>query len=234
MISKNHQDLIGQVISYQTDRDKDLYQKKFLYDSLINIKNPVILEFGVNTGASTSIFVHVAEQNNGHVYSIDIKDCSDVVISDNWSFFRINDLEIKKILENFEILYKGIDVIYVDSYHDSDHVEKLTYAWFPYLKKNGFLFFDDTDNYIYRKKKLIPHTINVGEINSAIEKIYFSNEDSIVYSRIFGSSGLSRYIKITNMNDKLNIAKELWDVNFFIRYFYIYIRKLFKFFKKNN
>lgn len=232
MISKNHQDLIAQVISYQTDKDKDLYQKKFLYDSIINIKKPIILEFGVNTGASTSIFAHVAEQNNGHVYSIDINDCSDVVISDNWSFLKINDLEIKKILESFEILSSGIDAIYVDSYHDSDHVEKLIYTWFPYLKKNGFLFFDDTDNYIYRKKKLISHTINVGEINSAIEKIYFSNEDNIVYSRVFGSSGLSRYIKINNMNDKLNLAKEVWDVNYFIRYLYIYIRKLFKFFKK--
>ena len=29
MISKNHQDLIGQVISYQTDKDKDLYKEEY-------------------------------------------------------------------------------------------------------------------------------------------------------------------------------------------------------------
>ena len=39
---------------------------------------------------------------------------------------------------------------------------------------------------IYREKKLIPHSINVGEINKIIDKIYFSNHDRIVYSKIYG------------------------------------------------
>ena len=34
MISKNHQNLIDQVINFKTGTDKDLYQKKIIYDYL--------------------------------------------------------------------------------------------------------------------------------------------------------------------------------------------------------
>ena len=94
------------------------------------------------------------------------------------------------------------------------------------------MFLDDTDNLIYREKNLIPHSINVGEINKIIDKIYFSNHDRIVYSKIYGSSGLSKYLKITEIGDKLKPISNVWDVNFFIKFFYIYLRKIFNFFKK--
>ena len=91
MISKNHQNLIDQVINFKTGADKDLYQKKIIYDYLSSINKPIILEFGVNTGASSSIFTYVAEKNNGKVYSIDIQDCKDVIASDNWFFLQTKD-----------------------------------------------------------------------------------------------------------------------------------------------
>jgi len=232
MISKNHKELINDIINYKINNDKDLYQKRIIFDSLMEMNNPVILEFGVNTGASSSIFAYVAEKKNGYVYSIDIEDCKDVIISDNWYFLKTNDLDTKKILETFEKLIHGIDLIYIDSYHDSEHVKKLAYNWFPYLKKNGIMFFDDTDNLIYRERKLIPHTVNVGEINEMVDMIYSSNHNNIVYSKTHGSSGLSSYIKINNIGDELKPINNIWTVNFFIKHIYIYMRKIYKYLKK--
>ena len=232
MISKNHKELINNIVNYETNNDKDMYQKRIIYNSLIKIDNPVVLEFGVNTGASSSLFAYLAEKKEGHVYSVDIKDCHDVVLSENWSFLKTDDLDTKKILKTFEKLFYGIDLIYIDSYHDSEHIKKLAYNWFPFLKKNGIMFVDDTDNLIYREKKLIPHTVNVGEINEMVNKIYASNHSSIIYSKTYGSSGLSSYIKTNNFGEGLKPIKNIWTVNFFIKYTYIYMRKIFKYLKK--
>ena len=56
MISKNHKELINNIVNYETNNDKDMYQKRIIYNSLIKIDNTVVLEFGVNTGASSSLF----------------------------------------------------------------------------------------------------------------------------------------------------------------------------------
>ena len=89
-------------------------------------KNPTILEFGVNTGGSTQTFISLAKELNGKVFSVDIKDCSNVSNSENWKFLKSDDLKIDYVLENFsEIKESGADLIYIDSYHENHHVSKL-------------------------------------------------------------------------------------------------------------
>tara|TARA_Y100001935_G_C17210070_1_gene459618 strand:- start:300 stop:1001 length:702 start_codon:yes stop_codon:yes gene_type:complete len=232
MKSKNHSDLIQKIGEHSINLDKDMNHKKIIFDHIVQLESPIILEFGVNTGASSSLFAYLAEQNKGKVFSIDIKNCSDVVISNNWFFLQTNDLNTEKILDNFKDLYEGIDLIFIDSYHDADHVEKLTYNWFPYLKKGGIIFFDDTDNLIYKLQKRIPHTINVGEINNRIKQIYHSNENKIYYSKYYGASGLSKYYKLSEFMDKLNPIKKFWDTNFLVKFFYLKIRKTYNKFTK--
>ena len=98
-------------------------------------KNPVILEFGVERGSSTRVFTWLAEQIDGNVYSIDINDCSQAASSKNWHFFQSDDLKVDNILEKFpEIKEHGVDMIYIDSYHENHHVQKLLNLWFKYVK----------------------------------------------------------------------------------------------------
>lgn len=227
MISKNHSDLIDKVKNHKLNSDKDMNNKKIIFEHIAKLDSPIILEFGVNTGASSSIFTYLAEQNKGKVFSIDIENCNDVVESKNWFFLQTNDLDTRKILDNFKELHDGIDLIYIDSYHDADHVEKLTYAWYPFLKKDGTIFFDDTENFIYRVKKKIPHTINVGEINNRVDQIYYSNESKIYYSKYYGASGLSKYHKLSEFMENLSPIKKVWNVNFFVKFFYLKIRKIY-------
>ena len=54
-----------------------------MINDIKNITKPVILEFGVRQGISTQEFIKICEKNDGHLYSIDIDDCSNIY----WKFF---------------------------------------------------------------------------------------------------------------------------------------------------
>ena len=87
----------------------------YIKEKLKFFKNPIILELGVNRGGSTKIFLNYVEQNNGKVFSIDIKDCSNVSNSKKWSFLISDDLDYNYITTKFpEILINGIDILFVD------------------------------------------------------------------------------------------------------------------------
>jgi len=66
------------------------FEKKiddFMISSVHNISEPDILEFGVRKGISTKKFINICEKNNGHLYSVDIDDCSEISKSKNWTFW---------------------------------------------------------------------------------------------------------------------------------------------------
>ena len=69
-------------------------------------------------------------------------------------FFQCNDLHIDKILAKYPDLENGIDVLFIDSYHEPNHVRKLLSKWYFYINKDGYIFFDDTESYLYRIKKI--------------------------------------------------------------------------------
>ena len=115
-------------------------KNQIIEKKLKNISNPVILELGVNRGRSTKRFLDHINFNGGKLFSIDIKDCSQAIENKNWNFFQCNDLHTDKILEKFPDLKNGIDVLFIDSYHDPNHVRNLLFNWFYYVKKKWFNF----------------------------------------------------------------------------------------------
>ena len=140
VISKNYKNTEEQI----KDRNNHL---RIMMDFLRTKKNPNILELGVERGASTTAFNLISEEIDGMVYSVDIEDCKDVVISPNWNFLQSNDLDYEFILKTFPKLeIEGIDLIYIDSYHENHHVLKLLNIWFKYLK---FGFWRSTDQTCY-------------------------------------------------------------------------------------
>ena len=101
--------------------------QKIIIPRIKNIKNPKILEFGVQKGRSTIEFLKYCEKNDGHLYSFDIEDCSQVSKSKLWSFYKSRD-------DNFEfienIIPEELDVIFLDTIHEAEHVEKIFYRIF--------------------------------------------------------------------------------------------------------
>ena len=223
-------------LNYNETNIKDLLKNgthlRVMTDSLIDKKNPKILELGVERGNSTKAFVWFAEKVQGKVFSVDIEDCSKVVSSENWRFIKSNDLDIEYILKNFkEVADEGVDLIYIDSYHENFHVIKLLNLWFKYLKKDGSIFVDDVDSYPFRKKKDIWNSIVYDLTDEAIKEFYYNNTENVIYTKYYGENGLAGIKKLTNLYDDPNPSKKIWKYNFFIKLIYPYLRKIKNFFK---
>ena len=98
-------------------------------------KNPVILELGVDKGLSTTVFLQACRMKNGNLVSVDIRDCSEISDSKYWTFVQSDSTDVDNILSKAPFLKEGIDVIYIDSLHNKDHVKKELNSWYPYMKK---------------------------------------------------------------------------------------------------
>ena len=159
----------------------------------------IILECGVRKGFSTSIFTYHSEKNNGHCFSVDIEDCSDVVISDNWSFIKSDDRNVKKILNKFTLINeKGIDILFIDSLHTAKHLKQVLYNWYPYLNKNSIIFIDDIDSFPYQKnqpKNSLMNNINWDEMNKFTLDFSRSNKSDVTLVQFYKKSGLAKLYK---------------------------------------
>ena len=218
VISKNCKDM------EETLKNKNEHLR-IMVDFLKKRKNPNILELGVERGSSTTAFCWIAEQINGSVFSVDIDDCSNAVISDKWKFIQSNDLNYKFILKKFEKLEKeGIDLIYIDSYHENHHVLKLLNIWFIFVKKDGAIFIDDIDSFPFRKIKDTWNSIVYDLTNEAVKEFYYANHEKIFYTKYFGENGLAKLQKLTNFGDEQNQHKLIWNYNPLVKFIYPYLR----------
>jgi hypothetical protein len=215
---------------------EDIFHKgshlRIMADSLLEKKNPCILECGVERGTSTKAFVWLAEKLNGHVYSIDIDNCSKVVFSRNWTFLQSDDREIDFVLGNFkEVKEKGADLIYIDSYHENFHVEKLLNLYFEYVKKDGSIFVDDIDSFPFREKKDIWNSIVYDLTDDVVKEFYYNNSEKTIYTKYFGENGLGNFYKTAKLFEKPNPKKKIWNYNIILKLLYPYLRKIKKFIK---
>lgn len=198
----------------------------FINPCLQKFKDISILEFGVKEGRSTKLFLDFCKKNNGKVFSIDIDDYSKKFNDDNWTFIKSRDDDFKFLDQK---LPKKFDVIYLDSLHEADHVEKIFYHYFKKLKVGGFFFIDDISWLPYLSKKERNNfycEINNQETFNKILEIYGNNENIFDLSFDFTSSGLC---KITKKKENLNPLLKIKSRKFTIKNF---LRKLKLFFKK--
>ena len=181
--------------------------KSQLISRIDNINDISILELGVQKGISTNYFLEVCDRNNGKLYSVDIDDCSGVSANQRWKFIHSRDDDFKTI---FNLIPKKVDVIYIDSLHEANHVEKLIYNYYEKLKEGGYIFIDDISHLLYLKNK--PRSnfyceINNKETFNEILKIYYFNQDNFHLNFSFESSGLA-IIKKKNVQN-LNETKKM-------------------------
>ena len=168
------------------------------HDYLNELNKPTILEFGVRHGYSTKLFLDYCEKNQGKLYSVDIDDCSHVSNSSHWDFIQSRD-------DNFEFLLtklpKEFDLIFIDSYHNAEHVKKIFYYYYSFLKKNGLMLIDDINWIIYSKHKIKDNfnsEINNNELFFTLLEILNNNSENINIKFDFRGSGLAQILKIEN------------------------------------
>ena len=140
------------------------------------------------------------KKNNGKLFSVDTKDCSKILDDPNWNFFKTRD-------DNFEFvkskLSDKIDVLFIDSLHEAEHVKNLIYGYYPLLKKEGYIFIDDISHLPYLQNK--PRNNFYCEINNKetfdiLLSVYSKNIENFELNFSFMSSGLAIIKKLNNNN----------------------------------
>lgn len=192
----------------------------FIYKEIEKIKNIKILELGVRDGLSTSLFLKACEDNDGRMISIDIDDCSHLYLNDRWNFICTRDDNFEKI--DKEILnIGGLDMIYIDSYHEPTHIKKIFYHYYKFLKVGGFIFVDDISWLPYAK---FSNRVSSGNYEANIKtfekllEIKFNNLDKLNVEFSFDDSGTAKIIKRNNLqlNEPLKIKKTFSLKNFIL------------------
>ena len=178
--------------------DYDYKIEVFLENQIQKISNPNILEFGVREGRSTKIFLDLCKKKNGKLFSVDVDDYSNLFNDENWTFLKTRD-------DNFEFLKdrlpKKFDVIYLDSLHEANHVEKIFYYYYDFLKVGGHFYIDDISWLPYLKSNLRNNfycEINNKETFERLIEIYNNNINNFDIFFTFISSGMCRIIKKDN------------------------------------
>ena len=214
--------------NFETNRHKRKFLD-FIYTNLTDKKNIKILEFGVSErGLSTELFLELCEKNQGELISVDTNAKSKSFNSEKWTFINKRDdnfPEIEKFIKN-----KKFDVIYLDTIHKADHVEKILFYYFKYLKKNGFFFVDDTSPLPYiqlREKNNFSLEINNQETFERILEIFNENHENIDLEFSFVGTGIAKIQKL-NENELKN-SKKIRLRKFTLKNFF---RKIFQIFHK--
>lgn len=178
--------------------DYDRKIKIFIEDQIQNLQNIKIIEFGVERGRSTKMFLDLCKKNNGKLFSIDVEDCSNLFDDPNWKFFNCRD-------DNFELLDdklpKNVDIIYLDTLHEADHVEKIFYHYYDFLRIGGQFYIDDISwlPYLHNKDRNSFYCeINNKETFKKLLEIYNNNQSNFDMEFSFVSSGMCRIIKKKN------------------------------------
>jgi len=192
------------------------------------INKPMILELGVQKGRSTKKFLEICETNKGKLFSVDIDDCSNVSNNKNWEFYQTRD-------DNFEFIKskipKKIDVLFIDSLHEANHVERLIKNYYSLIKSDGYIFIDDISHLPYLTNKNRNNfycEINNKETFELLLSVYSENMNNFDLSFSFISSGLA-IIKKKNDNELMNY-KELEERSYNFKNI---LRKLWKKMKKD-
>jgi len=197
------------------------YQKKleeFILKDIESKKNLTILEFGVRFGESTKKFIDILENNGGHLYSVDLEDFKNISNSEKWTFIQSRD-------DNFDYLDQeipdGIDLFYLDSFHNANHIEKIIYHYYPKLKLNGQFIIDDVSWIPYlkdAKRNSFNCERNNNETFERIMEINYGNSRNLELYFSFIGSGLAKIIK--RSNDNLFAPKKIKTRKFSIKNFF--------------
>ncbi len=178
-------------IKYKNIIPKHFFEKK-------NIK---ILEFGVENGHTTSLFLEICENNNGYVFSVDCENYSKLFNNSNWLFIESRDDNFKFIEE--KIQKNSFDIICLDTIHTKKHVKKILKYYFKYLKIGGIFLIDGISHIPYLNMNYRDNfysEINNKEIFNYLLSLKNNINNNISLDFSFEGSGVARVKKNKDIN----------------------------------
>lgn len=164
-------------------------------------KNINILEFGVENGNTTSLFIEICENNDGFTYSIDTVDYSKLFSNSKWKFIKRRDDDYDYIGKN--INDKKFDIICLDTIHTKEHVKKILYHYYKLLNINGIFLIDGISHLPYLKLNYRDNfysEINNNEIFDFLINLKNNHSNSIDLDFSFQGSGVARITKFKDVS----------------------------------
>lgn len=191
----------------------------YVYQDILKIDKPTILEFGVHAGYSTSLFLDICKLNNGKLYSVDVNDYSQNFNDPNWNFIKSRDDDFDYVKK---LIPEKFDVILIDTLHKAKHVEKILYSYYPRLNKGGLIIIDDISWLYYTPKAVRDHfyiEINNRETFFKLLEIFNSNMANINLEFNFAHSGVCKIIKKNDseLNKSAKIKSREFSIKNFIK-----------------
>jgi predicted O-methyltransferase YrrM len=206
-IYQNHLDSLNEAAEQKNEERFAAQQLLEMHKEALSRDNPTIVELGVDKGLSTKVFLNSIDgKTDAALISIDIRDCSNAVDSKDWKFMLSDSADVDAIIESNPIIKTGIDILYVDSLHTAEHVYLEIYGFFPYVKKDGVIYFDDIDSGPYKagqRKDSVSVEIANRRIFKLLEGTFEANINDLNFEVIRGSTGLAKFTKKSNLGDDL-------------------------------
>ena len=200
---------------------KEIEKIHYIRQITEKIKFPRILELGVQNGNSTKMFLELCDKNDGYLISVDIDDCSHVSSNKRWKFIHSSD-------DNFNLINNKIneklDLIFIDSYHEPNHIKKIFYNYYKYLKIDGICIIDDISWIPYTKFNVCDNDF-IERINrltfEKILNIYNSNTENFTLDFHFSGTGLAIIKKLKDeLHPEKNIKNRLYTIKNILKKIY--------------
>jgi predicted O-methyltransferase YrrM len=103
----------------------------------------IVFEIGVRGGASTAAFLLGTEEHGGHVYSIDILDCSKLFAGlPNWTFLQANSKDVAAVIAFLPTL---VDLLLIDGDHTREGYTFDLHTYSKLVRSGGLIISHDTD-----------------------------------------------------------------------------------------
>lgn len=112
-----------------------------------------VLELGTRGGVSTAALLAGVEARGGHLYSIDIDDCSHLFEHPQWTFVQGSSVDEETPRRLYEIVggggvpSRGFDLLFIDTIHTYEHVLAELELWARTVVMGGHILLHDPETF---------------------------------------------------------------------------------------
>lgn len=114
---------------------------------LFSLARGNVLELGTRGGVSTAALLAGVERHGGHVWSVDLDDCSGVAAGHpDWTFIQgsSTDTEIAKFCAE---TLDSIDLLLIDTEHTYEQASAELALWGPHVAPGGHICMHDPETF---------------------------------------------------------------------------------------
>ena len=159
------------------------------------------------------------KKNEGKLYSNDVDDYNSLYNDKAWKFIHCRDDDYSEI-EKF--IPKKLDLVYLDSYHEPNHVEKIFRYYYPKIKTGGFYIIDDICWLPYVKgnyRDSFGNEMANLETYKRLLEVYYKNIENFDLEFSFVGSGLAKIKKKTDneLNGSFKVPSRYFSIRNLIK-----------------